>query len=150
MLFTDLFATDPSMVGLAWFDFFSIGHFCFGIGVFLFFSLFYTIPKHNGHTPIFSLLFVFILTMGILILWEFLEYFVFLGLGWKFEGRPDSWQNITTDLTIGAIGGIVSWIFCHEVFVKDKNIWDYYVFGIIGFSIWIFVFMILRALTITL
>ena len=72
-----------------------------------------------------------------------------MDLGWKFEGRADSWENITTDLLIGTFGGILSWIFCHEVFVKDKNIWDYYVFGIIGFSIWIVVFMILRALTIT-
>lgn len=149
MLFVDLFAIDPSMVGIAWFDFYSIGHFCFGIAVFLIFSLFYTIPKHKGNTPIFSLLFVFIVTMGILILWEFLEYFVFLGLGWKFEGRPDSWQNITTDLLIGAFGGIVSWIFCHEVFVKDKNIWAYYIFGIIGFSIWLGVWYIVRAFTLT-
>jgi len=92
---------------------------------------------------------VFILTLGILILWEVLEHFLFIDLGWKFEGRPDSWQNITTDLIIGAIGGIVSWIFCHEVFVKDKNIWSYYIFGILGFTVWLVVFMILRALTIT-
>ena len=149
MLFVDLFATDPSMVGIAWFDFYSIGHICFGIGVFLFFSLFYTVPKHKGKVPIFSLLFVFILTVGILILWEALEYFLFIDLGWKFEGRADSWQNITTDLLIGMLGAIVSWIFCHEVFVKDKNIWAYYIFGIIGFSLWLVVFMILRALTIT-
>lgn len=149
MLFVDLFATDPSMVGIAWFDFYSIGHLCFGIGVFLFFSLFYTVPKHKGNVPIFSLLFVFILTIAILILWEALEYFVFIDLGWKFEGRADSWENITTDLLIGAFGGIVSWIFCHEVFVKDKNIWAYYIFGVIGFALWIVVFMVLRALTIT-
>ena len=149
MLFAELFATDPSMVGLAWFDFYSIGHLCFGIAVFLFFSLFYAIPKHKGKTPLFSLLFVFILTLGILILWEALEYFVFIDLGWKFEGRADSWQNMTTDLIIGAFGGIVSWIFCHEVFVKDKNIWAYYIFGIIGFALWLVVFMVLRAFTIT-
>jgi len=149
MLFTDLFATDSSMVGIAWFDFYSIGHLCFGIGVFLFFSLFYTIPKHKGKTPLFSLLFVFILTLGILILWEVLEHFLFMDLGWKFEGRPDSWENITTDLLIGTFGGIVSWIFCHEVFVKDKNIWSYYIFGILGFTVWLVVFMIFRALTIT-
>ena len=149
MLFAELFATDPSMVGLAWFDFYSIGHLCFGIAIFLFFSLFYTIPKHKGKTPLFSLLFVFILTLGILILWEALEYFVFIDLGWKFEGRADSWQNMTTDLIIGTFGGIVSWIFCHEVFVKDKNILAYYVFGIIGFVLWLVVFMILRAFTIT-
>ncbi len=149
MLFVDLFAIDASMVGIAWFDFYSIGHFCFGIAVFLFLSLFYTIPKHNGKTPIFSLLLVMLLCIVTLILWEVLEHFLFIDLGWKFEGRPDSWQNITTDLIIGSIGGIVSWIFCHEVFVKDKNIWAYYIFGIIGFTLWLVVFMVLRAFTIT-
>ena len=149
MLFVDLFATDPSTVGIAWFDFYSIGHLCLGIAVFLFFSLFYTIPKHRGKTPIFSLLFVFIATIMLLLLWEALENLVFINLGWKFEGRLDSWENITTDLIIGTLGGIVSWIFCHEVFVKDKRIWAYYVFGIIAFVLWVVVFMILRALTIT-
>lgn len=149
MLFVDLFATDSSMVGVAWFDFYSIGHFCFGIGMFLFFSLFYTIPKHKGKTPIFSLLFVFIVVVLILVLWEVLENLLFINLGWKFEGRLDSWQNITTDLLIGAFGGIVSWIFCHLVFIKEKNIWAYYIFGIIGFILWFVVFIILRALTIT-
>jgi hypothetical protein len=149
MLFVDLFATDPSMVGVAWFDFYSIGHLCFGIGMFLFFSLFYTIPKHNGKTPIFSLLFVFIVVLLILVLWEALENLVFINIGWKFENRLDSWQNITTDLLIGTFGGIVSWIFCHLVFVREKNIWAYYIFGIIGFTLWIVVFIILRALTIT-
>jgi len=149
MLFVNLFATDPSMVGVAWFDFYSIGHFCFGIGVFLFFSLFYTIPKNKGKTPIFSLLFVFIVTVGILVLWEALEHFLLIDLGLKFEGRPDSWQNITTDLIIGSLGGIISWIFCYGVFIKDKKIWAYYIFGIIGFTVWLVVFIILRALTIT-
>ena len=137
MLFVDIIATDPSMVGLAWLDFYSIGHICFGIGLFLFFSLFYTIPKKHSKTPIFSLLFVFILSFACIILWEVLENFLFIELGWKFEGRPDSWQNITADIIIGMFGCLV------------KNIWAYYIFGIIGFGLWLVVFIILRALTIT-
>ena len=76
MLFVDLFATDISMVGIAWFDFYSIGHFCFGIAVFLIFSLFYTIPKNKGYKPIFSLLFVFICSLIILVVWEAIENFL--------------------------------------------------------------------------
>jgi hypothetical protein len=45
MLSNWLLATEISEVGLSWFDFYSIGHLCFGIGLFLFFSLFYTVPK---------------------------------------------------------------------------------------------------------
>ncbi len=149
MLFVDLFASDPSQVGLAWFDFYSIGHICFGIGVFLFFSLFYTVPKNKGHAPIFSLLFVFICTMIIIIIWEVFENTLFIEIGWKFEGRADSWQNITTDILVGAVGGLGSWLFCYIIFVKEKNIWAYYIFGIIGFAIWLVVFIILRIYTIT-
>ena len=149
MLFVDLIAMDPSQVGRAWFDYFSIGHICFGVGVFLFFSLFYTIPKNKGNIPIFSLLFVFIVTFIILILWEIFENFLFIELGWKFEGRVDTWENIIGDLISGAIGAIGSWVFCHFIFVKDKNIWAYYIFGIIGFGLWLGVFIILRALTLS-
>lgn len=148
MLLNWLFAEIASEVGISWFDFYSIGHICFGIGMFLFFSLFYTIPKHKGHTPIFSLLLVFILTLIILIVWEVLENFLFINIGWKFEGRLDSPQNITTDIIIGTLGSLISWLFCNEVFVKNKNIWAYYIFGIIGFGLWFIVFIVLRALVI--
>jgi hypothetical protein len=145
----DLIAMDPSQVGIAWLDFYSIGHLCFGIGTFLFFSLFYTVPKKRGKVPIFSLLFVFICTVAVLILWEVVENTIFIDIGWKFEDRLDSWQNITSDIICGMLGSIASWIFCHEVFVKDRNIWGYYIFGILGFSIWIVVFIILRDYTLS-
>ncbi|MHA2431387.1 MAG: hypothetical protein ACXACC_10225 [Promethearchaeota archaeon] len=149
MLFVELFASDLSQVGVAWFDFYSIGHLCFGVGVFLFFSLFYTVPKNKGHTPIFSLLFVFICTMVIIILWEVFENTLFIEIGWKFEGRADSWQNITTDILVGALGALGSWLFCYIIFIKEKNIWAYYIFGIIGFALWLVVFIILRIYTLT-
>jgi hypothetical protein len=145
----DLIATDPSQVGLAWMDFYSIGHICFGIGLFLFFSLFYTIPKKHGNVPIFSLLFVFILTVIFAVLWELVENTLFIDLGWKFEGRADSWQNIISDILFGCVGGLGSWLFCYLVFVKEKNIWFYYIFGILGFGLWLGVFIILRSLTLT-
>jgi len=147
MLFNWLIATEISEVGISWFDFYSIGHICFGIGLFLFFSLFYTIPKKHGNTPIFSLLFVFILTMIFAVLWEVLEHVVFLPMGWKFEDRADSWQNITTDILLGAIGGLISWLFAYLTFEKDRNAFAYYMFGILGFIAWITVFIVLRYLT---
>jgi hypothetical protein len=146
MLLNEFIAETINEVGVSWLDFYSIGHLCFGIGVFLFFSLFYTIPKNKGHTPIFSLLFVFILTVIILIAWELLENLLFIQIGWKFEGRLDSWQNLTADIIIGVIGALSSWLFCHIIFTKGKNIWAYYIFGIIGFGLWLGVFIILRAL----
>ena len=147
MLFNQFFATTVDEVGISWFDFYSIGHICFGIGVFLFFSLFYTIPKKKGRIPIFSLLFVFILTISIAITWEILENVWFLEMGWKFEGRMDSWPNMITDVLFGAVGGLGAWLFAYLIFEKDKSVFGYYTFGIIGFGVWISVFIILRYLT---
>ena len=147
MLFNQFFATIVEEVGISWFDFYSIGHICFGIGIFLFFSLFYTIPKKKGRIPIFSLLFVFILTVLISITWEILENIWFLEMGWKFEGRRDSWPNMITDVLLGAIGGLGTWLFAYLIFEKDKSVFGYYAFGIIGFGVWISVFIILRYFT---
>jgi hypothetical protein len=83
--------------------------------------LFYTIPKKKGAVPIFSLLFVFILTMVFVILWEVIENLIFLDLGWKFENRPDSWQNMFTDVLLGVIGGFGTWLFVYITFEKKKT-----------------------------
>jgi len=147
MLFNWLIATEVDEVGISWFDFYSIGHICLGIGLFLFFSMFYTIPKKRGKIPIFSLLFVFMLTVFFSIVWEMIENVVLLELGLKFEGRADSWQNITTDIFLCAIGGLGTWIFAYLIFEKDRNSFGYYAFGIIGFGVWLGIFIILRYLT---
>ena len=147
MMLNELIATEIGEVGISWFDFYSIGHICFGIGLFLFFSLFYTIPKRNHNTPIFSLIFVEILTITFAVLWEVIENLVFLNLGWKFENRADSWKNMTTDVLFGAIGGLGTWLFAYITFEKEKNSVAYYTFGIIGFGVWIGIFIILRYLT---
>ena len=147
MIFNWFVATTVEEVGVSWFDFYSIGHICFGIGVFLFFSLLYTIPKSKGHTPILSLLAVFIATLVILVLWEVVENTFLFWSNLKFENRPDSIQNIFTDIILGAGGALGAWLFAHLIFEKKKNIWAYYIFGLISFGLWIGIFVILRYFT---
>jgi len=152
MLFNEIIATTREEVCISWFDFYSIGHICFGIGAFLLISLFYTIPKAKGKVPLFSLMLVFILSMITFVVWEVIENYVvfWLGLGHlKFEGRVDSLQNMTTDIFLGALGGLGAWIFAYMTFEKDKKIWPYYTSGIISLCLWLGVFIILRYLTIT-
>ncbi len=149
MLLNEIIATNPGEVGISWFDFYSIGHICFGIGAFLLISLFYTIPKAKGHIPIFSLLLVFILSMITFVVWELIENYVLIWIGLKFEGRSDSLQNMTTDILLGGLGALGAWVFAYMTFEKDKKIWPYYTFGTISFCLWIVVFIILRYLTIT-
>ncbi len=147
MILNAIIATTSSEVGVSWLDFYSIGHICFGIAIFLFFSLFYTIPKAKGHTPLFSLLFVFILTVIILIAWEILENTLLFVINLKFEDRVDSPQNIFTDIVFGILGGLGAWVFAYMTFEKDRKVWPYYTFGILAFILWLGVFIILRNLT---
>ena len=148
MILSEIIATNASEVGQSWFDFFSIGHICFGIGVFLFFSLGYSIPKSRGDTPILSLLAVFILTFIILIAWEVVENTLFIDIGWKFGDR-DSPRNILTDIVLGTIGALSMLLWAYEAFEKDKKHWPYYVFGLIMFVIWLLVFGVFGFLTLS-
>lgn len=150
MLFNEIIATTTEEVCVSWFDFYSIGHICFGIGAFLLISLFYTIPKAKGKIPLFSLFLVFIISVIIFVVWEFLENFLFFWIGMdhlKFEGRPDSLQNMATDIFLGAVGAIGTWLFAYMTFGKDKKIWPYYTFGAISFCLWLGIFIVLRYLT---
>ncbi len=147
MLLNWLIGTTPEEVGIALFDFFSIGHITFGIGIFLLFSFFYTIQTKRGITPYFSLLFVYICTFCVLLIWELLENTLFVSLGIKFEGRLDSWMNILTDLIMGAFGGLCTWFLCYQFVERDKNINVYYAFGLTCFAIWFIFFFILRFFT---
>ncbi|MGV9171416.1 MAG: hypothetical protein ACOC35_02445 [Promethearchaeia archaeon] len=142
-----LVATDIDEVGVSAFDFYSIGHICFGLGVVLFFSLFYLIPKHHNNNPIFPLWLVFVLSMGVLIAWEFIENLLFLELGIKFEKRADSVINITTDLILGTIGAVFNTVAAYEVGKKNRHYKWYYLEGLIAFGIWLIIFVILRYLT---
>ena len=148
MILSEIIATNASEVGQSWFDFFSIGHICFGIGIFLFFSLCYSIPKARGDTPILSLLAVFILTFIILIAWEVVENTLFIDIGWKFGDR-DSPRNILTDIVLGTIGALSMLLWAYEAFEKDKKHWPYYVFGLIMFVIWLLVFGVFGFLTLS-
>ncbi|MBY8982565.1 MAG: hypothetical protein KGD57_06435 [Candidatus Lokiarchaeota archaeon] len=150
MLFNWFIAEDASEVCLSWFDFFSIGHICMGIGIFLIFSLFYTIPmsKTNGKDQIkLPLWGVWLITVIFGIIWEFLENILLYNYGLKFENRRDSAANITTDIIIVGLGGLGTWIFAHIVFEYHKKHWPYYLFGILGLTLWIGVFLILRYFT---
>jgi len=146
-LLNEIVATSSNEVGVSWLDFYSIGHICFGIAVFLIFSLFYTIPKHKGFTPIFSLLFVFIISFIILVAWEVIENIILFAMGLKFENRRDSPQNIFTDLIFGVIGALGTWIFAYVTFEQDRKIWPYYIFGLISWLLWIGVFGVFGYLT---
>ncbi|MFX1238178.1 MAG: hypothetical protein ACFFAS_12220 [Promethearchaeota archaeon] len=142
-----IIALSSDKVGLCALDFFSFGHICLGIAIFLLISLLYTIPKHKGHTPIISLLLVFILTVIALVLWEVIENTLLFEIGWKFEDRRDSPINITTDILFGILGALGMWLLCHIVFDKEKKIGYYYIFGGLCLAFWIIFYIVGRVFT---
>ena len=113
----------------------------------MFFSLFYTIQKHAGKKPLLSLWNVWVIVMICAVLWEVVENVFFIQIGLKFEGRLDSWQNMTTDILLVGLGGIGAWIVCYILVSRQKKLLGYYIFGIVSFALWIGVFLILRWLT---
>jgi hypothetical protein len=54
---------------------------------------------------------------------------------------------MSTDVILCAVGALGTWLFAYITFEKEKSAFAYYTFGIIGFGIWICVFIILRYLT---
>ena len=128
MLISEFIATKSSEVGLSWFDFYSIGHICMGIGIFLFFSLFYTIPmaKEDDLSQVkLHIWTVWVITIICGIAWEYIENVYFIEWGLKFEGRKDSMENMVTDVLLVAVGGFGSWMLAHLVFATQKNHWIY-------------------------
>jgi hypothetical protein len=151
MILNWLIAESVDEVGVSLFDFFTIGHICMGIGIFLVFSLFYTIPmsKKEGTSQIILPLWaVWVITLALGIIWEIIENTLFFEIGIKFENRLDSIANIITDIIFVGLGGLSSWIFAHLVFRSQVGSWPYYLFGFIGLGLWIGIFLILRYITI--
>lgn len=143
-------AENTSEVGQSLLDFFSIGHLCGGIAIFLFFSLFYTIPmsKEEGNSQVYLPLWaVWIITVAIGIIWEILENTILYDIGLKFEARLDTTKNLIMDIILVGVGGLGSWLFAHLLFRSHKSPWPYYVFGIINVILWLGVFVIWRYIT---
>ena len=121
-------------INIGWFDIYTLSQLLFGVATFSFLSLFYTIPKSKEKEPIFSLLFVFILSLVLIVMWEVLSntLFIFIGLS-----SMDSPQNISSDILFGLLGEGIVWIFALNFFEKKKNVWNYYLLTTIFFGIFI-------------
>ena len=149
MLLNNWIATNISEVGISAFDFYSIGHICMGIAIFLIFSLFYTIPhsSEGDSRVIIPLWLCFIFTVLCGIGWEYLENVYFIEWGIKFEDRLDSLPNMITDVILVGVGALGMWGLAHLIFENHKNVWLYYICGILGFIFWLTVYGGLRYLT---
>jgi hypothetical protein len=147
LLYDIIFATTVDGIGVALFDCYSIAYLTLGIGIFLFLSLFYTVPKSKGQLPIFTLLFVFILTMLVLIAFKIIEILFFSKSFWIFVKQAEVFRNILNDLILGGAGGFIMWLSFHLIFEKKKKIWTFYIYGSTVLIVSFITFIVLLYLT---
>ncbi|MBY9007923.1 MAG: hypothetical protein KGD63_14370 [Candidatus Lokiarchaeota archaeon] len=131
-------------VGRSAWDFYSWGHMDMGIGGFLIFSLFITIPEIFMSIPgLFPWWFVWLLTIlfgGFL--WEILENSLIYYLGWRNRGI-DSLINSIWDIIFVTVSSAVMLLF--QFIIMDvlayRTRWIYIV-GIISFLIILIIYLI--------
>lgn len=128
-------------INIGWFDIDTFSQIPTGVSLFLFLSMFYVFPKYHKKTPIFSLLFVFILTSISVVLWEVMSNTFLVSVG---IGQIDSPQNMATDILFGLLGGGIAWIFALEFFEEKRDLWKYYIFTMIFFGITLAIHVTLR------
>lgn len=118
-----------------WIDVWSAGHIGFGMTIFCGISLAYTLPRRHDNEELISILFVFIITMLSLIIWEIVENTLLLEIGIKLI--PDSPQNIISDLIFGVFGAGSQLILFNIYYEEKKKVKTYYGFGIAGLILFI-------------
>ena len=118
-----------------WIDVWSAGHIGFGMTMFCFLSLMYTLPRRDENKELISILYVFIITILGLIMWEIVENTLLLEVGIK--SMPDSPQNIISDLIFGVFGAGSQLILFNFFYEEKEKVKIYYGFGIAGLILFI-------------
>ena len=148
-----LLALNDLELSIASFDYWTVGHFLWGLALFILaFTLGWIIhnltgkPKDPINDPEFKSFvkyWVFILILAIL--WEIIEntLLYMVGIKVKFDSAP----NIITDITIWSIGGCVGWYMTDLMFLSDKYLRAYYVYGFMSLTMGILIFVIFGFIT---
>ena len=142
---TLLIATNINEVGISLLDFFSIGHVCMGIGMFLFFSLIYSFFKKTDFKS--SLYCSFLLSIAGAIIWELIENILFINWGLKFGNVRDSIFNLVSDMFFVGMGAFFMMVLRFRFDKLKKKIFDYYLVGILIFLFYILLYFFFRYLT---
>lgn len=140
-------AVSTENLSTASFDFWTIAHFLWGVSLFVIAFTFGWIiknltgvPKDPVNEPEFkSFVLYWIIIVIIAGIWEIVENTLLYMLGGK--SKFDSWANIITDITIWGIGGCVSWYMTDLMFLSDKYLRAYYIYGMMCLIMGVLIFI---------
>ncbi|MHA2037252.1 MAG: hypothetical protein ACW98X_12505 [Promethearchaeota archaeon] len=121
-----IIALDQSEISIASFDYWSLGHFLWGVGLFVIAFTFGWIIKNLTDSPkdpinepeVKSFILYWIIILIIAGLWEVVENTILHMV--NIKARFDSAANIITDIITWGIGGCVSWYMTDLMFLSDK------------------------------
>ncbi|MFX0106344.1 MAG: hypothetical protein ACFE75_12765 [Candidatus Hodarchaeota archaeon] len=146
---------DINSLSVAAFDFWSLGHFLAGMGMYMLVFTLYFITKNiidePGEPPGIetpskkNIRISWVITIGAAILWEIIENTLLKAVSIKQEF--DSWLNIFTDIVTWGIGGLGAWYLTHLMFVSDNDIGAYYIFTFINLAAFFIIFILFGYLT---
>lgn len=146
-------ALDTPDISIASFDYWSIGHFLCGVALFVFVFTFGWIiknltgvPKDPINEPEFkSFILYWMIVVIVAVLWEVIENTLLYMVDIKVEF--DSAANVITDITIWGIGGCVSWYMTDLMFLSDKYLRAYYIYGIMCLIMGVLIFVVFGFIT---
>ncbi len=146
-------ALDTPDISIASFDYWTIGHFLWGVAIFVvFFTIGWIVKNLTGNPqapvnpPGFEKFVIYwIITIVLAGIWEIIENTLLYFVGIKVE--LDSAANIITDITIWGIGGVVSWYMTDLMFLSEKYIRAYYIYGVMSLIMGLLIFVVFGFMT---
>ena len=148
-----LIAMDDTSISIASFDFYTLAHLLWGVSLFVVVFTIGFIAKNlsgNPQAPInppsfHKLVIYWVITLAIAGIWEIVEntLLIFVGMKTQFDSAP----NIITDITIWGIGGLASWYLTDLMFLSQKFIRAYYIYGIINLLSGLLLFIVFGFIT---
>lgn len=146
-------ALDTPDISIASFDYWTIGHFLWGVAIFVvFFTIGWIVKNLTGNPqapvnpPGFEKFVIYwLITIVLAGIWEIIENTLLYFVGIKVE--LDSAANIITDITIWGIGGVVSWYMTDLMFLSEKYIRAYYIYGVMSLIMGLLIFVVFGFMT---
>jgi len=145
-------ALDTPDISIASFDYWTIGHFLWGVALFVvFFTIGWIVKNLTGNPqapvnpPGFKFVIFWLITIVLAGIWEIIENTLLYFVGIKVE--LDSAANIITDITIWGIGGAVSWYMTDLMFLSEKYIRAYYIYGVMSLIMGLLIFVVFGFMT---